>query len=150
MKAATDMINKFSDKSPGAQQAKPKATGRKETIRGYETEEYVVDRGILKASYWVAPKYPNGDAILRQLQAVRPEIWSSANPHGPGFQDFPALPIRTIVDRGGKKVTTEIVSANQDPIPDTAFAVPSDYREVRAPEMNLPGSATPATAPSPR
>ncbi len=70
MKAAADMIKKFSDKTGSTEPAKPKPTGRKETIRGYEAEEYVVDRGALKASYWLAPKFPDGAAILRQLQAV--------------------------------------------------------------------------------
>lgn len=150
MKAATDMIKKFTDKSGSAEPVKPKPTGRKETIRGYEAEEYVVDRGALKASYWLAPKYPDGAAILRQLQAVNSEIWNSANPNEANFRDFPALPIRTIVDMGGTRMTTELVSVKQDPLPDATFAIPSDYREVKGPEMLLPGQSAPAAAPSPR
>ena len=148
MKAATDMIKKFSDKSD-SEPAKPKPTGRKETIKGYEAEEYVVDRGHFKASYWLAPKYPDGAAILRQLQAVKSEMWNSANPNELNFRDFPALPIRTVVDVGGGKMTTELVSVKQDPLPDTTFAIPADYREVKGPEMLLPGQSAPAAAPSP-
>jgi hypothetical protein len=150
MKAASEMINKFTDKNAGAEKAKPRPTGRKETIRGYEAEEYAVDGGFLKASYWLAPTYPDGAAILRQLQAIKPEVWSSANPGGPSFQDFPALPIRTVVDMGGTKLTTELVSAKQDPVPDSAFAIPADYREVKGPELSVPGGSEPATGPSPR
>ncbi len=149
MKAATDMIRKFSDKSDSVEPAKPKPTGRKETIRGYEAEEYVVDRGRFKASYWVAPHYPDGAAILRQLQAVKSEMWNSANPNELNFRDFPALPIRTVVDIGGSKTTTELVSVKQDPLPDTTFAIPADYREVKGPEMMLPGQSAPVAAPSP-
>jgi uncharacterized protein DUF4412 len=148
MKAAAAMISKFSDNASGAEQAKPKPTGRKEIIRGYPAEEYVVSRGNLKASYWLAPTYPNGAAILRQLQAVSPEAWSSAHPNEAGFRDFPALPIRAVVDTGRTKITTELLSVKQESIPDTAFAIPADYREVKGPEVDLPGPSAPA--PSPR
>lgn len=150
MKAAADMIKKFTDKTGSTEPAKPKSTGRKETIRGYEAEEYVVDRGALKASYWLAPKFPDGAAILRQLQAAKPEAWTSSNPNETNYKDFPALPIRTVVDMGGTKMTTELVSVKQDPLPDATFAIPADYREVKGPEMMLPGQSAPVTAPSPR
>jgi hypothetical protein len=149
MKAAADMIKKFSDKNGSTEPGKPKPTGRKETIRGYEAEEYVVDRGILKASYWLAPKYPDGAAILRQLQAARSEAWSSTNPNETDFKDFSALPIRTVVDMGGTKMTTELVSVKQDPLPDATFSIPTDYREVKGPEMMIPGQSAPVAAPSP-
>ncbi len=150
MKAAADMIQKFADKNGNTESAKPKPTGRKEMIRGYEAEEYVVDRGPLKASYWLAPKYPDGAAILRQLQAAKPTAWTSANPNETDFHDFPALPIRTVVDMGGSKMTTELISVKQDPLPDGTFAIPADYREVKGPEMMLPGATAPGAAPSPR
>jgi len=150
MKAAADMIKKFTDKDGSTELAKPKPTGRKETIRGYEAEEYVVDRGALKASYWLAPKYPDGAAILRQLQAVKSEMWNSVNPNETNLHDFPALPIRTVVDMRGTKMTTELVSVKQDLLPDATFAIPADYREVKGPEMLLPGQSAPAGAPSPR
>jgi hypothetical protein len=149
MKAAADMVKKFTDKSDNAESAKPKPTGRKETIRGYEAEEYIVDRGRFKASYWCAPQYPDGAAILRQLQAVKSDVWNSAHPNELNFRDFIALPIRTVVDTGGTKMTTELVSVKQDPLPDTIFSIPPDYREVKAPEMMLPGESAPAATPSP-
>jgi hypothetical protein len=150
MKAAAEMIKKFTDKTGSTEPAKPKPTGRKETIRGYEAEEYVVDRGAFKASYWLAPKYPNGAAILRQLQAAKPDAWTSTNPNETDFRDFSALPIRTVVGMGGTKMTTELVSVKQAPLPDETFAIPPDYREVKGLEMMLPGQSAPVAAPSPR
>jgi hypothetical protein len=149
MKAAADMLKKFNDKSDSAEPARPKPTGRKETIRAYEAEEFVVDRGRFKASYWVAPQYPDGAAILRQLQAVKSEMWNSANPNESNFRDFTALPIRTVVDAGGSRMTTELVSVKQDPLPDSMFAVPADYREVKGPEMLFPGQSAPGAATTP-
>lgn len=148
MKAAAAMMSKFNGNTNDVAANKPKPTGRKETINGYEAEEYVMDSGTLKASYWLAPKFPDGAAILHQLQALKPEIWKSANPNAASFSDFPALPVRTVVDLGGMKMTTEIVSVKQDPIPDTAFTVPADFQEIKAPEMALPGQGAGAASPS--
>ncbi len=141
MKAAAAMITKFNGKGADAVPSKPKATGRKETINGYEAEEYVMETGMMKASYWLAPKFPDGLAILHQLQAVSPDIWKSANPNAASFSDFPALPIRTVVDMGATKMTTDLVSVKKDPIPDTAFTVPADFEEIKAPEMGIPGQS---------
>src|SRR5260370_10732762 len=79
MKAAAETINKFNgDKQVSA---KPKLTpsGRKETINGYETEEYVYETPRFKASFWVATKYPNAAAILKQLQAPISGAWKQSN-----------------------------------------------------------------------
>src|SRR5437764_9105761 len=62
MKAAAETINKFDD---GKQPSGPKLTptGRKETINGYETEEFVYQTPKFKASFWVATKYPDAAGI---------------------------------------------------------------------------------------
>src|ERR1043165_7565935 len=49
----------------------PKATGKKETISGYETEEYVSDSPKFHASYWVATKYPDYAKILDQMAILQ-------------------------------------------------------------------------------
>src|SRR2546425_7842667 len=79
MKAAADMISKFSDKNKSAEKPKLTATGKRETINGYETEEYVCDAPIFKANYWIALKYPDGAAILKQLQSLKSEMWNPTN-----------------------------------------------------------------------
>lgn len=135
MKAATEMINKFTDKKAAAVPAKPKPSGRKEVINGYAAEEYTVETPRFKAAYWVAPQYPNGAAILKQLQSVKSNIWSSAKTNAPDYGEFPALPIKAIIDLGNSKMTTTLVSANEDPLPDSDFAVPGDFHEVNAPDL---------------
>src|ERR1700682_4507479 len=58
MKAAAETINKFDDgKHPSGPKLTP--TGNKETINGYETEEFVFEAPQFKASFWVATKYPD-------------------------------------------------------------------------------------------
>ena len=95
MKAVTDMLNKFSSKKPAPEKRKLTPTGSKEMVNGYETEQYTYDGPDFKAIYWVAPSYPDGTAILAQLQSIKSEFWDAANTKMPDFRDFPGLPIRT-------------------------------------------------------
>ncbi len=148
MKAAAEMISKFSDqKKTEAGPARLQPTGRKETINGYEAEEYTIDTPMFKAAYWLAPKYPDGAAILRQLQAVKSDIWNSANGNVPNYRDFPALPVKTVIELGKATLTTTLVSVSQSPLNDADFAIPKDFREVDSPALsNAP--PTDKTAPS--
>src|SRR4030095_1508282 len=71
LKAVTDMLDKFSDKKAASEKPKLTATGRKETVNGYATEQYTYDGPGFKAIYWIAPDYPDGAAILAQLQSIK-------------------------------------------------------------------------------
>jgi len=95
VKAVTDMIKKFNTTKEGAEKAKLNATGQKETVNGYETEQYTYDGPEFKATYWIASNYPDGAAILAQLQSINSDFWNAANTKMPDYRDFPGLPIRT-------------------------------------------------------
>src|SRR6266480_7775355 len=92
MKAVTDMIKKFNAPKEGAEKATLTPTGQKETVNGYETEQYTYDGPDFKATYWIASNYPDGAAILAQLQSIQSEFWNAANPGAPDYRDFPGLP----------------------------------------------------------
>src|SRR6266480_3793364 len=89
--AATNMTIKV--KGDKARFDKPRLTptGQRETINGYETEQYTYDGPDFKAMYWIAPNYPNGAAVLAQLQSIKSEFWDAANTKMPDFRDFPGL-----------------------------------------------------------
>src|SRR2546430_11399176 len=78
MKAAAETINKFDE---GKQPSGPKLTptGKKETINGYETEEFVYDTPQCKASLWVATTYPDAAGILKRMQAPFSGPWKPSN-----------------------------------------------------------------------
>jgi nitrogen regulatory protein PII len=141
-KAVTNMINKFDAKKEGAGKVKLTPTGQKETVNGYETEKYTYDAPDFKGTYWIAPNYPDGAAILAQLQSITSEFWKTTNTTMPDYHDFPGLPIRTRMTMtkqsqptkpggtalgGAPEITTTIISANQTPISAAEFAVPSDF-----------------------
>ena len=123
-------------------------TGRKETINGYETEEYVRESPSMKESYWIALKYPDSAEIVKQLQAIVPAAWNEIAKGMFDFRDFPGLPLRTVVKTDGKEITSTITSIKQDPLSEAEFSVPKDFQELKIP--NLPESLLkkPAAPPS--
>jgi hypothetical protein len=105
----------------------------------------------LKESYWIALKYPDSAAIVRQLQAIIPVAWNDIARGVLDLHDFPGLPMRTIIKTEGREIVSTITSIKQDALNETEFSVPKDFQELKVP--NLPKivpdkpSATPSTKP---
>jgi hypothetical protein len=138
MKAAAEMIGKFNAKNEPAAKAKLTPTGKKETVGGYEAEQYVCESPNFKATYWIAPKYPDGAAILKQLQSLNPDMWKANNMGLPDYRDFPGLPIKTVMSMGDSgEVTTTLIAIKQDPLNEAEFSVPKDFREIKLPEIDV-------------
>ncbi|MDQ6912946.1 MAG: DUF4412 domain-containing protein [Verrucomicrobiota bacterium] len=140
------------DKDDDAASAKPalKATGRKETILGYEAQEYVTETPSFKATYWISTTYPGAKEITQQLQSVSNNVWKSAAKHMPDMRDFRGLPLRSVVTVNGKEITSTLVSAKQDSLGDDEFVVPKDYQEIKMPDMqSLMGGKPPGVKTKP-
>ncbi len=164
VKAVTEMLNKFNSKKANAEKPRLTPTGQKEMVNGYETEQYTYNGPDFKATYWIAPNYPDGAAILAQLQSVKSEFWDAANTKMPDFRDFPGLPIRTRTimtkeDQTNKpgtspsghatEITSTITSVSQGPISDTEFTVPSDFKETKLPDIFEKKNTAPSVSPNP-
>jgi hypothetical protein len=137
MKAAAEMIGKFNGKPAPAATGKLTPTGKKETVASYETEEYVYETSNFKATYWIAPNYPDGPAILKQLQSLNSDAWQTSNLRLPDYRDFPGLPIKTVVSTGDSTVTTTLVSVKEEPVDDAQFSIPKDFKEIKVPDMHV-------------
>jgi Domain of unknown function (DUF4412) len=137
MKAAVEMMNKYNAGRKKEDPNKPIVvpTGKKQKIDGYDTEEYVYDGPNFKASYWVAPQYPNSAAILKELQTLNPQLWAGNNMSLPDYRAFNGVPIKTIISSGDTHITTSLVSINQNSIDAADFVPPKDFREVKVPEI---------------
>lgn len=148
MKAAMETMRKFN--GVGENTAKPKLTptGKKEKINGYDTEEYTVETPAFKAHYWIAPKYPDATAILKQLQVLNSERLQPSNMKTPDYADFPGVPVKTVITVGGNEITTTLASIKQDSLSDSEFTAPKDYHEMQVPEMSA-GAAGPEAEKSP-
>jgi len=164
MRAIAGMLKTFSNNKPGADKPRLTPTGQKETINGYDTEQYTYDGPDFKATYWIAPNYPNGAAVLAQLQSIKSELWDAANTKMPDFRDFPGLPIRTrmiigredqATDHGTRlsahatEITSTIASVKQDPINDSEFTIPSDFKETKLPDIFNKKNPAPPVSPNP-
>jgi Domain of unknown function (DUF4412) len=143
-KAMADMAKSFVKKeSPG--QTTPKATGKKATIDGYETSEYVTDSPKFHASYWVATSYPDYKNIMEQMAILQKGAFASISKDMPDYHALPGLPLRTQVKYADQpEITSTIESISLAPLPDSDFTVPSDYSEVKMPDFH--GKQEPAAS----
>lgn len=141
MKAAMEMVNKFGTEAKGSPApVKLTPTGKKETINGFETEEYVCDTDSFRARYWIATKLPDAGSIVRQLQSLQADAWKIGGGQMPDFRDFPGLPIKTEISAQGYNIVTTITSVKQDPLPETDFAPPGNYKEMQDITTDFSGS----------
>ena len=147
-KAIAEMASKYSGTTATTEKPKPTATGRKEIINGYETEEYVWETPKLKASYWIAPKFPDGPAIMKQLQAATPTLWNDIAKGMLDYHDLPGIALRTKIKMGNKDITSTITSVKQDPLSDAEFSPPADFQELKIPNVKDMSADEPAPAPS--
>ena len=135
-KAIAEMASKYAGDSAGAaEKSKLTLTGKKEMINGYQAEEYVRESPSVKEGYWIALKYPDSAAIVKQLQAIIPAAWNDVAKGMFDYRDFPGLPLRTIVKTGGREITSTIISIKQDPLSEAEFSVPKDFEELKVPNL---------------
>jgi uncharacterized protein DUF4412 len=149
IKAAQESMNQL---NAGKQSAPPKLTptGKKETINGYEAEEYAYETPQFKAAFWVSTKYPGAADILKQMQAPISGAWKPSNMGLPDYTDFAGLPLKTVITVGSDQVVTTIVSLKQDAVNASEFEIPKDFQELKEPMRSAPeSSGSPSGSPTP-
>ena len=134
-RAVAETASRFMSKVEATEKPKLVATGKKETINGYETAEFISETPGVTTRYWIAPAYPDGAAILTQLQAVTPRSWGLGENAMPDYRNFPGVPVRTRMTIGGKEITTTLVSVKLDALPDSDFAPPAGFEELKMPDL---------------
>jgi hypothetical protein len=126
--ALKDVLETKSE-NPGNVELKP--TGKRETINGFDTEEYSTNFNGVEMSIFVAKQFPNYQKVLEALYRVQ---------SGPAMEvlrsmsippeKYPGLPIRTTQSIMGQKIVVNLASAQEIDVPDTDFTIPSDYKEL--------------------
>jgi hypothetical protein len=114
----------------------PKATGNKETINGYACEEYETSLGGGKILMWLTKDLPQVEKVMKELA----QFAGQADPVQNMLkeQNISGFPMRTVMDMPGMgKVTVTVVALSEDPIPDSEFTVPSDYKPMKMPSMPM-------------
>jgi hypothetical protein len=135
MKSRADAMKralKLNDEKSGDIELKP--TGKKETIQGYEAEEYATTVGGVPTTIFVAKSYPNYQKFLEALNtAYKASALQSSLSIPP--DKYPGMPLRTEIDFNGQKLTTNLDSAEETNLPDDEFAVPADYKETSSAQL---------------
>jgi hypothetical protein len=142
-------IAELAAKYRGTTGEKPKltATGKKMTINGYEADEYVGETKLFKASYWIAPSFPDSAIIMKELQAVIPAAWNDLAKGMLDYRDLPGFPLRTQVKTEDGEITSTVTAIRRDTLSDAEFSVPPDFQEMKIPNVQISGDK-PETAPS--
>ena len=136
MKAAAETIGKYNAEAPNTEKPKLSPTGKKDTISGYDTDEYVYQTPQFKAAFWLALSYPAAVSILKQMQTPVSKSWKPSNLGMPDYRDFPGVPLKTVISVGGTEVSTTVTSIKEAPLSDSEFAIPKDYQELKPPAMS--------------
>jgi hypothetical protein len=116
-----------------------KPTGKKETINGYETEEYVTNLNGTDMSFFISKSFPDYRKVIDAVDIVQ---------KGPGMDIFramaispskyPGMPMRTEAKFLGQKVVITLESVQQADLTDTDFAIPADYKELNPKQPEKP------------
>jgi hypothetical protein len=112
-------------------------TGKHETVNGYDTEIYTVETGALKTRYWIAKDYPDEKkllALFKELQNTG--LGTMARQMAPQPTEFPGVPLKTELQSSrSQKVTVTLLSVEEEPLPDSDFVVPPDYKALPTPDF---------------
>jgi hypothetical protein len=142
-------IAELAAKYGGTTAEKPKltATGKKMTINGYVAEEYVGETKLFRASYWIAPSFPDSAAIMKELQAVIPAAWNDLAKGMMDYRDLPGFPLRTQLKTDDGEITSTVTAIKRDALSDAEFSIPKDFQEMKIPNVHISGD-NPEPAPS--
>jgi Domain of unknown function (DUF4412) len=149
MKAAAEMVKKFSAASPTEQKAKLTPLGRKETVNGTPSEVFTADTAVGKATYYIAMNYPDGPAIIPEMKASQPSALANSGTNIPDFRDLPGVPVKIEMETARGHVVMTLVSAKRDPIPASTFDVPVNYTDMKMPDL-FGGKKVPENPPAAR
>lgn len=145
--AAQKIAMKGSIRPEGGTEAKskPQPTGATEKIGDYYADVYEVKRGAVTEKIWVAPSYPNADAIKAEMKKM-----SGATPMGfdTTALDLPGMMVKMEMETPGGPVTVTVVEIKRRTVPDSEFVVPVGYKEMGMRVPN-PGTSSAPTAPAP-
>jgi hypothetical protein len=137
-KQATDMsaLMQSMQIDPAKDKPKPKPvpTGRKESVAGYEAEEFTYDLSDdTKISIWIAKNYPKDKAEV--LMALYQASGSRAFATLPDLTALPGPIIRSVVKdkSGAMEIDSVIKSVTETTIDAKEFEVPADYTVKKLP-----------------
>jgi len=121
---------------PSASPSAPVATGKTEKVNGFNAQVYTFSNGNIKATYWMSADFPNAKLVQDALAQFRKGgLADMTRGMAPDSSTLPGVPVKTQVEINGQKITTELVSAQNQPVDPGVYQVPANYTEVKMPAM---------------
>lgn len=117
---------------------KPKATGEKEKVGDYQCEIYTWSGKIGSGKFWVTSDFKGYQELNAASDKLMQAMGNQAAALAPKASDFPGMVVKSEGQAMGQTVTTELVSAKEEPVDDAVFALPEGYSEMAMPA--LPGA----------
>ncbi|MCX6966615.1 MAG: DUF4412 domain-containing protein [Verrucomicrobia bacterium] len=114
-------------------------TGKRENIAGQATQIYTAQSGAVKMKYWIAQNSPDTGKFLDLLALLRKapmvQLAGGLASLAPDFK-LPGIPLKTEMSLpDGRKITTTIVSIQEEPLENLDFTVPPGYRSLPKPKF---------------
>jgi len=117
-----------------------KSVGKKETINGFETEEYSMTQGTTVTRLWLAKDFPLFETFKKTMESMKNGPIGQMNPQAQmDFSQLPGMPIKTVVVVGGNTTTSVVKSVEEKELPASDFDVPADYTTMSFPTSPAPG-----------
>jgi Domain of unknown function (DUF4412) len=106
-------------------ETKVTATGKHETIDGYDCEIYTSENSGTVVKMWIATTtYPGYDKLKEALKPMA----QMAAPGTPKAPELPGMMIQSEVEQVGIKFTTKLVSLEEKSLTDDLFKAPTNYK----------------------
>ncbi|NJM38939.1 MAG: DUF4412 domain-containing protein [Akkermansiaceae bacterium] len=104
-----------------------KSTGEKEKVGEYDCEIYDFSSAGTTTKMWIAKDYPGFAEIKAEMEKLM------AQGDDTKVIDFPGMVVKNMIDIGGQKMTTTLISAKSESVDESAFAIPEGYKEMQMP-----------------
>ena len=126
------------------------STGKKDTVNGYDAEEYTCTIAGVKMALWLTKALPNYEAALKEMgtQLNQGPMAAVMQNYGVDMSTLPGFPVRTVLEMGpGQTMTRTVLSLNTDPLPAAVFQIPADYKEISTTTLTPPAAANAGPTP---
>jgi hypothetical protein len=112
-----------------------------EKILGYACAHLTLTRPGELVDAWITRELPEAYRVLEKIQKANPgfgaeEAFAALDAAGKG-----GLPMRCIVVRDGRRVSTEVRKIERGPLPASLFSVPAEYAKTDPAQTAAPGGA---------
>jgi len=113
-------------------------TGKTEKVGNYDAEVYTWSSPDgASQTVWVAKNYPNYAKIKVQMDKLNNSpVAQISKGSAPDVSTLPGMVVKTQMEMNGQKVTSTLVSVNEQSVDASIFETPKDYQA-----MTQPGSA---------